>query len=356
MRGYYTRKIPVLRDIVRQYLSPPKIAIIGSVHRENVGDMALSESVASVLEERGARTGMQLLGDGYLGLSRWPLGEGKAMVAGGALGREKRIRPLVGRFCEQPGRVALVGMSFWSLDDLSQDSFGFLRRVGYISCRNRRDVEELKNEGIPDAKFAYDNAFAFPILKTEAEPKRLGMNVVSRHMVREGRDYIPSEDRPNFGPNYIQAMRRVAQSYLNRGWRVVHIPFTKEDELYAEVVFDGVDVEEKRYDYNVERVYKGVSRCARFVGTRYHAHVFSLLAQVPLLSFSYATKCTLLKEDLDMPDPAQATREEVANHGIDVAERFSNRDGFTLDDQRLREIRRSVRTNIENAHGAISSS
>jgi hypothetical protein len=356
MRGYYARKIPVLRDVVRQYFSPPEIAIIGSVHRENVGDMALSESVASILEERGARTGMQLLGDGRLGLSRWPLGEGKAMVAGGALGREKRIRPLVDRFREQPGQVALIGMSFWSLDELSQDSLDFLRRVGYISCRNRRDVEELKNEGISDAKFAYDSAFSFPLRETEAQPKRLGMNVVSRHMVREGREYIPSEDRPNFGPNYIRAMRRVAQSHLDRGWRVVHIPFTKEDELYAEVVFDGVDVEEKRYDYNVERVYEGVSRCARFVGTRYHAHVFSLLAQVPFLSFSYATKCTLLKEDLSMPETAQATREEVVSDSEEVAERFLTQDGFTLDDRSLQEIRSGVRANIKNAYDAISSS
>jgi len=354
--GYYIRKLPLFLDIIKQRICPPDLAVVGSVHRENVGDMALSYAVLSSIEKKEIRAGMQLLGEGRLGLSNWPIGKGKAIIAGGALGREKRIRPLVDRFQKNPGRVALVGMSFWSFKDLSRKSIDFLHRVGYISCRNRSDVEGLKREGLSDVRFAYDNAFALPVGQKEADQKRLGMNVVSRHMVRKHGQYVPSETKPDFGPSYIRVVRHIAQAYLEKGWNVVHLPFTKDDEVYAESVFDGVDVEEKKYDYNVERVYRKVSQCARFVGTRYHAHVFSLLAQVPFLSFSYATKCTLLKEDLGIPNRFQATREEVVENGEEIADRFSNQDGFTLHDEKLQKIRRDVRSNIDNAHDAISTS
>lgn len=81
--GYYVRKLPLLEDLIGQTLNPPEVAVLGSVHRENVGDMALSASVGSVLAEKKLSWGMQPTGSkGIFGLSQWPKGEGRAIIAG----------------------------------------------------------------------------------------------------------------------------------------------------------------------------------------------------------------------------------------------------------------------------------
>ena len=84
MNGYYMRKLPLVKDMIAQYLSPPEDALLGSVHRENVGDMALCASVGSELTGAGVSWGMQPAGNkGMLGLSRFPEGQGRAIIAGG---------------------------------------------------------------------------------------------------------------------------------------------------------------------------------------------------------------------------------------------------------------------------------
>jgi len=355
--GYYLRKLPLLKDFVSQTVVSPEVVIIGSVHRENVGDMALSESVASVLREEEVSSGMQLLGEGTLGLARWPRGEGKAIVAGGALGREARMRPLVAKYQDNPHQVAIVGISLWSTDDLSKASINFLQSVGFLSCRNHQDVDALVEMGIGEAEFAYDNAFALPVETYAKNEKRLGINAVSRDMTWNGDEYIPVNGdavTESFGPAYVRSLQQIARTQLERGWNVVHVPFTKEDDRFASWVFKDMPVELRTYDYRVEPTYREVAQCSRFVGTRYHAHIFALKARVPLLSFSYASKCTLLKQNLGIPDSMQATRLEIAQDENDVVEHFLDETGFVLPEDQLVRIENSVRDNIRTALRAIS--
>ena len=350
MSNYYTRKLPVLVSLSRQYIWNPELAIVGSVHRENVGDMALSRSVAQVADSLGVNAELQLLGEGLLGLHRWPKGKVGAVVAGGALGREKRMRPLVDQYGSQPQKVTLVGMSFWSIDDLSRRSINFLKRTAYISCRNRTDITRLSEIGVENAVFAYDNAFALDLKKPRRKHKRLGINVVPRHMRDKGKGvYVPTDNNPQFGPAYMQMMRSVAQSYLERGWEVHHIPFTEADRRYAAFMFEGIDVQHHKYRHQVEPVFESVAQCNRFIGTRYHAHIFALKARVPFFSVSYASKCALLQDDLDMPVHARATRADVVDRSVQIAEYFTDSQGFRLEKERLKDIEDGVRENIESA-------
>ena len=354
---YYARKLPLLRDLVTQVFVSPEVAIVGSVHRENVGDMALSASIAYVLTSEGVRWGMQLLGEGTLGLAKWPRGQGKAIVAGGALGREARIRLLVEKYRDDPSQVAIVGISLWSENDLSESSTSFLKSVGFVSCRNRRDVKTLAGMGVDGATFAYDNAFALPTKMYAKSKKRLGINAVSRDMTWNGHEYTPTKENEvteSFGPAYARSLQQIARTYLERGWNVVHVPFTKEDERFAEWVFKDMPVALRPYNYRVEPTYRAVAQCSRFVGTRYHAHIFALKSQVPLLSFSYASKCTLLKQNLGIPDDMQATRLQVAQDENNVVERFSGETGFVLPEEQVVRIENSVRDNIRTALRAIS--
>lgn len=354
MIGYYLRKVSLARDLIVQHLRTPDIAIIGSVHRENTGDMALAKSVVSVLKSHGFHTGMQCFGKGPLGLQRWPKGSGRAIIAGGAIGREKLVRSLAERFQNDPERVALVGVSFWSLNDLSKVSVEFLRRVGYISCRNRQDSNRLENVGIGGVHFAFDNAFLLPKASETHASRQLGVNVVSRHMRRDGDRYIPTQDNPSFGPAYIRVMRAIIESYLQKGWHVKHVPFTKDDERFASYVFAGLDVSHRSYTHRVKPVYSAVATCSRFIGTRYHAHIFALTSRVPLLSFSYAKKCSCLQEDLNIPARMQATRREVMEQEQEISDRFSSERGFILDEERLAKIQHGVRDNIKTAMNVVS--
>ena len=260
------------------------------------------------------------------------------------------MRPLVDQYGSQPEKVTLVGMSFWSVDDLSKRSINFLKKAAYISCRNRTDITRLTEIGMENAVFAYDNAFALNLKEPRRKHKRLGINVVPRHMRHEEKGvYVPTDDDPQFGPAYMQMMRSVAQSYLERGWEVHHIPFTEADRRYAAFMFEGIDVQHHKYRCQVEPVFESVAQCSSFIGTRYHAHIFALKARVPFFSVSYASKCALLQDDLDMPAHARATRADVVDRPAQIAEHFTHSQGFRLEKERLKDIEDGVRENIESA-------
>ena len=349
--GYYRRKAHVLCELLAQYIRHPNVAIIGSVHGNNVGDMALSRSVKNVVDEYTVRSGRQLIGGGRLGLANWPLGK-RAIVAGGALGREKVLRTVVQKYSAAPGNVALAGMSFWSFDDLSEKTLQFLQATAYLSCRNRKDVRELRKRGI-EATFAYDNAFSLAERGAEKEEGLLGVNVVPRHMKMKNGKYVPSESRPKFSESYVNMMCSIAKNYLSKGWRVVHVPFTSQDAALARQVFKGMGLYCRNYTSNVEETDRAVATCSRFIGARYHSHVFALKSSVPLYSVSYARKCRHLREELDIPARLQATRENIVEDPDAVVNRFTTRDGFVLSDEKRNEIDENARGSIEAAARSI---
>ncbi|PEN12619.1 hypothetical protein CRI94_13975 [Longibacter salinarum] len=311
--------------------------------------MALSRSIAGVAREMGFRPGLQLLGEGALGLRRWPFGKTGTIVAGGALGREKRIQLLAEKFGDYPERVALLGMSFWSSDDLSTESMDFLRACKYISCRNRKDMKYLKNAGFQNVHFAFDNAFALPTNPAQEKPTRptpvLGVNVVSRNMKRIDDSYfVPSEDS-NFGPTYINIVRDLVESHIRKGWEVQHIPFTHSDSQYANFVFEGLPVQMLPYQYRVSKVLGAVAKTKRFIASRYHAHVFALRTRTPLISISYAPKCDYLQQDLDIPEDVCATYQQISSGShVNI-----NKEGFTVSRDKNSRIQKDVRSNISNA-------
>lgn len=347
----YGHKVHVLGELLTQHVSRPDVAIIGSVHKNNVGDMALSHSVQHVLGEHAVHGGMQMIGGGRLGLSKWPFGH-KAIVAGGALGREKVLRTVVQKYLTDPQDVAMVGMAFWSFDDLSEETLRFLRDAAFLSCRNRRDVEELSNRGI-EAEFAYDNAFSLPQNDGEREDRTLGVNVVPRHMKRQDGKYVPSEANPRFGRSYARVLRDIVADYLAKGWDVIHVPFTTQDEDLSRQVFRGMDVHCRGYTFDVEETSRAVSACSRFIGTRYHAHVFALKSMVPFYSVSYARKCRHLREELGIPAHLQATRKDIVEQPGAIVDRFTSRDGFVLSERKLSSVKKSARSSIEEAAHSV---
>lgn len=349
--GYYFRKFPLVKDLVSQTLYPVEVAVIGSVSRENVGDMSLSRAVQSTLLKSGVRAGIQSLGGGVFGLATFP--KRKAIVAGGTIGREAHMRRLAERYGDNPDQLAITGIAMWSIDKLSEESIKLLKSVSFISCRNRNDVNKLRDIGVTRVQFAFDNTFALSTKSYSKHEKRLGINTVSRGMKWNGKEYIPSMGK-QFGEKYTQSLRCIVNDYSKRGWEITHVPFTKDDERFASWVFQKLPVDLCPYDFRVPPTYRNVAQCSRFIGTRYHSHIFALKAQVPLLSLSYAPKCRLLKQDLDIPDKLQATREEVIHSEKQVVKRFLNEKGFVLSNERLSDLEKSVRDNILLALHAIS--
>lgn len=347
----YARTVPLLYNFLKQKVTRPNVSVIGSVHRNNVGDMALSGAVRDRLKTYSVRSGLCSIGGGPIGLLQWPTGD-KAILAGGAVGREKLLRRVVRKYSGVPQSVAMTGMSFWDIDSLSQQTQHFLRSVSYLSCRNRQDVQELAEKGI-QANFAFDNAFSLPTPSAARGKKLLGVNVVARHMAKKNGNYVSLDDNPFFGPSYIKLMRRTVTRYLSMGWKIRHVPFTSDDALFSEYVFRDLDVNRMHYSPDYEKAARRVAECNRFVATRYHAHVFAIKSGTPLYSISYAPKCRLLRRDLNIPSELQVLRSNLVGRADFFADSFTSNNGFVLPESDRRSVETSAQKSIDNAIEAL---
>jgi polysaccharide pyruvyl transferase WcaK-like protein len=312
----------------------------------NVGDLALGYTVESVAQAVSRKPALQVLGGGFLGLHKWPQSD-CVVVAGGAVGREDIIQTLRDKCADQPRALAIEGISFWSVDSLSDSSLAFLNSVKSITCRNSRDAQRLRHLGVRKAQHVQDNAFLLAgddhiVESTELPLKRtLALNVVSQHMKRKGKSYVSSGyDRVshNFGKAYKKTIRGITKAHLDRGWNVKHTPFTPDDEMYAKYIFNGLNVELQSFSPDPMKVIKSISSSYKMIGSRFHAHVFSFICDTPFLSLSYAPKCRLLWQDLGLSRETQATQAEIATTPTDVADRFSNLAGSRLSRTRLQSI------------------
>lgn len=245
----------------------------------------------------------------------------------------------------------MLGMSLWSSPQFSPETLRFLRSLSFLSCRNRRDVRRLEKMGVK-AHFAHDNAFALDVEVVRGKPQTLGVNVVPRHMKYDGSRYVPigSDKEKKFGPSYSNLVRAIASRYLDNGWTLVHIPFTPHDARYAKQVFAGLDVTHRGYTPGVRRTYQATAACSRVVATRYHAHIFALKSRTPVYSLSYAPKCRLLWQDLQLPSKHQITQEEtIEGDSESMAQSLLSADGLVLSEDKLSRVEEKARNSISES-------
>jgi len=100
---------------------------------------------------------------------------------------------------------------------------------------------------------------------------------------------------------YLTIARQTVIALLQRGHRVVHVPFAMEDDGLARALLQGTGIAFKPFSEEPHRVLTDVASCETFIATRFHGHVFALATGTPLHSLPYSDKCSLLLSDLGLP-------------------------------------------------------
>jgi len=364
-------KVKTALQCAGQYISSPECAIIGSYHGQNVGDLALGGAVLNVAQDLGLHAGMQNLGLGEDGLQKWPEAP-YAVLGGGALGNEDRLSSVRVRYGESPEAVAMIGLDFDPKHAFSDSTLQFLENVARITCRSRVGVQRLqKLLNRDDVRHAPDNAFCLPCHEsladeTTKENRTVGLNTVSlyysvnpvsgRYDMGFDKSGEISDDharRSSLMSHYVELIRKFVKQMARRGFEIVHIPFTYDDELFARQTMKGLSVSQYSYTTKLETVARRVRSCDLFLGTRYHAHVFALANCVPFLSVQYARKCEEMQDDLGIPGDCVVDKETLTTDPQTCLEKVLTSDGFVLSPEDASSIHKRTRRNIEDSLGAI---
>ena len=328
-----------IKDIVLQHITRTDLSLIGSFHYGNVGDMAIGRAVKDITPE-SISTGYYLLGKNETIRGMYPEHR-NALVCGGGLGRNKFFERFNSEF--EGTDFSIIGISLWYDLNITHKVEKILEEAEQLTVRNKRDKEYLSERSI-EAKYVPDTAFALTF-ENSTTKNRVGLNVQSGHINRY--------DSEEYEKKYKKIFKKVSKNYLNKGVEVVHVPFTKSDELLSEKIFGDMDVKKITYQPDVKKMYKTVSSCKCFIGTRFHSHVFSLKAGVPLFSFRYAPKCEYLFDDLDLDKNYQFDKNDVVNEESEIVEFLSYSDGCVLGSGKISKIESSVASNITSGIESI---
>lgn len=321
-------KLRTYGAISAAYLSRPQLAIVGCYNTSNVGDLALGWTLRQLVRRQGRRCQLQSFGV----VQRFPAPQ-DVIIGGGSILALKPTGPLTTiepHYGNSASNAVIVGVSGpLDSDQCSDKMMNFLRTVPYFSVRSKEDrtiLSDIIGRDIivqPDIAFGLAAAFGIS-LEGDRDHKKpvMGISVCPHIIHRHGRllrsnpepstwfqKHLPAEAAvyDKLGPAYVETVVRVIQSYRDRGWTVRCISFAVEDYLFARSVLKNSGVEFVPYTADPVAVFRHVSSCSALIATRFHAHVFALLAKVPVLSIAYAPKCKHLWQDLDLPAETQVT-------------------------------------------------
>jgi N-acetylglucosaminyldiphosphoundecaprenol N-acetyl-beta-D-mannosaminyltransferase len=201
-------------------------------------------------------------------------------------------------------------------------------QVDYCSVRDAASAQALAAIGIPGEKFlvASDLAFAlqFPTHAPQRERARelrsavLGINLRPLfHLTRE-RGGEKRERRTR----YAEACRHLVDKLGQLVREVRAVPFNPEDAAFLGSLSPKGRLQILAPPSDPMSALGAVMDCDLFVGMRYHAIVFSVLAGVPVVPIVYAPKSRALADELGFSPAALAVGDgiEVEDQSLNVDE------------------------------------
>jgi polysaccharide pyruvyl transferase WcaK-like protein len=244
----------------------------------------------------------------------------------------------------------------------------------YLSTRSSAGTRMMREVlGRPDVEFNPDIAFALhdpAALRAPAVPvrPRLGINLMTFYVLVEGhrrfapdmtmktlvadRSFAPLIDTA--GERFVRVMRELAGDALRRGWEVVNIPFSAVDAMFADAVLPDLDVRRLPYVGDARTALRHLASCSKFVATRFHAHIFGLIAGIPTVSIAYSGKCEQLWRDLGLEDRQQVSRLDVCRDPGGAAEKLLAWDGLALPPATLAKLAADARAASRKALAAAA--
>jgi polysaccharide pyruvyl transferase WcaK-like protein len=371
-RHQVVAKISEKHHLLRQIIDAPDLAIVGSFHGINTGDQTLGLSVQNLIDRSEFTCGLQNI----FSLRNYPKSK-YTICAGGATGVESVITELACRNFNSPAFTALVGINF--SDDVakfSEPALTFLQQVSHLSCRSKREALKLakilQREDIlytPDNAFAYDFSGGDRHTNRDPHAKVLGFNVLNLFMTWvRGKGFIPGTPLADWyrknnspivsyldriGPAYIEYLNRVISIYSDRGWEIVHVPFTPEDDLFAKTFCRSAKIKYHSFSPNPNRIFAIIQTCNLFISTRFHALVFAAIAQVPCIPINYAHKCHDLLTDLNIGNRVGVDRYDLVDALAESIAKTVDPQPLILDESALSNLKNQSTTNIERALNSL---
>ena len=297
---------------VKQKLTGVTVGVIGGYHGGNLGDMALGESVTTVLEEQSIKCGLQTI----YNLAKWPTAP-YAIVGGGAVGYADSLLKVAQRYKGKYKQVALLGVDY-NEKTYSGEGLELLNGASFLSCRSKAQAERLmaltgRNDVIfhPDIAFSLHREYCVKNREEQSykNKKKFLVNVIPLYGSLENDVMVPSkqyeQERPelyrSFGQmqaSYKTYVRAIVEKAIADGFEVETIPFTQQDGTFGEYLLKGLKVKHNAYHSDPLKMIKYMSTAGVVLATRYHTTIFALKLGIPIYPVAYAVKNELLLEDL----------------------------------------------------------
>ncbi|MBK1859837.1 polysaccharide pyruvyl transferase family protein [Cerasicoccus arenae] len=351
---------------MRQKISPPEVAIIGSYHGGNTGDMALAGAIQLALKDTSTKYGLQ----SHYNLGVWPKAP-RAIIGGGAIADESFLRNLAERYRGQWKRVAILGVGFVG-DIQKPDILQFLREISVFSVRTHDAKQKFESmTGQTIANCAYDLSFAhfeenayrntsnnhelpIGINLAEVQCSLLNKSVqIESEFVEASSDAHRRQGERIF-QQYRTYFRAIVAHWLAQGKKVTHIPFTVGDDTIARHILEGMDVTYLKFQNKPAKVLARIRNVQRFYTTRFHALAFGIMCGVPVTPYCYAAKCRNLLLNLDIKNEIFLSPERFIDNPIEpLITKAICENGLIVPAKQLTQIKTSVHNLISSAYNRI---
>jgi hypothetical protein len=347
----------------RQQVCPPQVGVVGGYHLSNLGDMALGYSVQRRVIASGLSCGLQTI----YNLERWPKAK-LAIVGGGAVGYGNSLSRLRKTYGCSPDRVAILGVDFNDPAGVCAHA-DFLRQVSFITCRSSKQAAEmgalLGRKDIrchPDLCFSLYKETGETSPKTEEPSQILGINCLPLFFRRSGDRFLPGVDfldewqreepqlvahMERLGTLYCNLVRGICSKANQAGIRIMHIPFTPVDDVFARTVLRGLSIKFVPYTPNIEPVLTQVGRCGRFFTSRLHSMIFSIIKHCEIMPFCYASKCDRLLKDLQIKHPSITRIEDLFGNMNGLVDKVIEQPGIRFPSKVVAALRDDVATKLD---------
>lgn len=317
IRFYTKSQIQHFSRFISQKITAIKVAVVGAYHGGNLGDMALGRSVADFLLSKNVKPGLQTI----FNLEKWPTAP-NAIIGGGAIGNSNSFKGVSERYKGKYQNVAIVGVDFTE-KKYPESILKMIREASFVSCRSKQQADNLeKISGRDNIPFHPDLAFSLKVdfcrqnrVKATTgrsnSSKVLLINVLPLFAdVRQGKIEPKEEhrlERPDLYENgafkrmhdtYKLVIRELITGALVEGYRVETIPFTPQDEEYAEIILDGLEVIHTKYNPEPDLMLQKMMGASEILATRLHALIFALKVGKPFYPIAYSYKNEQLLESL----------------------------------------------------------
>ena len=356
-----------------EYVRRPDVAILGSYHGANLGDIGLGMTLSHLVQASGLDAGLHTIHSA----DKWPKCH-YAIVGGGTISYLDAFRNLTQVYGDCPERVAIVGVDFRDPAAIEENS-QFLKQVTHISCRSSSQAEKMRSLlQRSDITWHFDACFAAPWFEKCSElaerasrkiPNLVGVNIPPLFIQYQSGKFVVGSafqaelkrksphifsNMGEYANRYIEFARNLCSTLIKQGYELVHVPFAVEDEFFARTFLQQLGVRCDSFSGNPARVVRRLGEMEFFVPFRYHATVFGLCARLPVYPFCYALKCEELLGDLG------CTGDSLVNAGHlmrpDLVDYFLSRwgSGLLLDDGTLGGVRSKTAGAISEIVGKLT--